>query len=591
MSKIVNRISAQSLGDIGETTVQLIMQKYSWTADKIQSDYGEDLDCCVFIDGAKTNYHFRCQVKSRTNHSNYVKLLKNGDFSVSIKSSLLKVWLTSFYPVFVIVYDDETGSCFWCNPVSQIIESLSCIENKTVSIKILRSNKLDINTKEEFLNAIELFYRKIFRLDKSIISCTVIPIIMPDYKLLPEKSLFDFLSSNKKHELTLEYSSDIIELLPAWISLLKKISPGFVFNSIKLKGYSIDLNEFVSCLKQIISRLNCYINLGEWFSFAISPIKTTSESSNNPWMQELTYWNSYSLIDQKLHREFEYTFTPPEGYLRQISRRARSWEHFHFVSPQKDLAIQLFGCYEMTPTMKNINKVQYKNVLGQFLAWQCEETDLDELYVIVSKYDLSIRILNDSDKNNILLLIINHMFDPFVGLYSLPNDWESFDNGNVRNILNKNNLLQNIPGREFIGKLPDYFEEAITNYNRDYETVTITELEYIPGLPLLHNKRLIQVSRFQIIDTIDLPLVEENFKRQTFNSKYSVKLVLVSDIIEQIYELSISWTPELVDNARESYDREEKNILTIFNSILPTKHNSKNTYQILHLNGEIIFEK
>lgn len=76
---------------------------------------------------------------------------------------------------------------------------------------------------------------------------------------------------------------------------------------------------------------------------------------------------------------------------------------------------------------------------------------------------------------------------------------------------------------------------------------TNTELEYIPGLPLLHNKRLIQVSRFQTINSIDLPLVEENLQRQTFNNKYSVELVLVSDIIEQIYELSISWTPELLD--------------------------------------------
>jgi hypothetical protein len=56
----------QSLGDIGERTVQLILTKYKWTADIIKSDFGEDIDCNVFINNTRTNYHLRCQVKSTT---------------------------------------------------------------------------------------------------------------------------------------------------------------------------------------------------------------------------------------------------------------------------------------------------------------------------------------------------------------------------------------------------------------------------------------------------------------------------------------------------------------------------------------------
>ncbi len=55
---------SQSLGDIGEATVLLILKKFKWTADLIKSDFGEDIDCNVFIDNTRTNYHLRCQVKS-----------------------------------------------------------------------------------------------------------------------------------------------------------------------------------------------------------------------------------------------------------------------------------------------------------------------------------------------------------------------------------------------------------------------------------------------------------------------------------------------------------------------------------------------
>ncbi|MFT4537246.1 MAG: hypothetical protein ACI9P5_004627 [Saprospiraceae bacterium] len=49
--------NSQSLGYIGETTVQLILRKYKWTADIIKSDFVEDIDCNIFMDNTRTNYH------------------------------------------------------------------------------------------------------------------------------------------------------------------------------------------------------------------------------------------------------------------------------------------------------------------------------------------------------------------------------------------------------------------------------------------------------------------------------------------------------------------------------------------------------
>ncbi|PZP43276.1 MAG: hypothetical protein DI598_15950, partial [Pseudopedobacter saltans] len=113
----------QNLGNIGESEVQLILRKYKWTADFIKSDFGEDIDCNIFIDNTRTNYHLRCQVKSTTKDSEYVKELKNGDFSVSISSGLLKAWLRSYFPVFLVVYEEKTGLCYWTIPTSQVLEN------------------------------------------------------------------------------------------------------------------------------------------------------------------------------------------------------------------------------------------------------------------------------------------------------------------------------------------------------------------------------------------------------------------------------------------------------------------------------------
>ena len=35
----------------------------------IKSDFGEDIDCDIFIDTIRTNYHFSCQVKSSSKDS------------------------------------------------------------------------------------------------------------------------------------------------------------------------------------------------------------------------------------------------------------------------------------------------------------------------------------------------------------------------------------------------------------------------------------------------------------------------------------------------------------------------------------------
>src|SRR6185312_2368917 len=135
VNKTPVRTDEQALGDVGETTVQLLFKKFGWTSDIIKSDYGEDIDGNVFIDNSRTNLHFRCQVKSTKRDSNYIRELKNGDYSVSIDSTILRTWLTSFFPVFLVVYNEDTDTCYWSNPIVQVLNKPSILEKDKPSIK------------------------------------------------------------------------------------------------------------------------------------------------------------------------------------------------------------------------------------------------------------------------------------------------------------------------------------------------------------------------------------------------------------------------------------------------------------------------
>lgn len=192
------------------------------------------------------------------------------------------------------------------------------------------------------------------------------------------------------------------------------------------------------------------------------------------------------------------------------------------------------------------------------------------------------------------------MFDPFIGLYSVPMDWDSFEKGNVRNKLIQNKLFDSIPGKEYKGKVPEFLSEVLNKYSdKDYKSVTITESQYIAGFPLKLEEREIFVSRFQMIPNDSVKEIKEKLnKSQPLNLKnYHIEFGLKDDSMWEIpiYELLISWTPEIIKSSKESYLDNENKILEIFDSLMPTKEidsiQFKNTYEILRFAGEIGFEK
>lgn len=587
----------QSLGDIGERTVQLILTKYKWTADIIKSDFGEDIDCNVFIDNTRTNYHLRCQVKSTTKDSEYVKQLKNGDYSVSISSGLLKAWLSSYFPVFLIVYEEHSDLCYWSIPTKQILDNPSKLEKDNPKIRVSKDNYFNLNSKEAILNEVIQFYHRILRLDESKISCKVTPILMPNYRVIPFHHFSEFIY--EENLLKAEIAGDFIELLPSWMTVLKKLDPSNTLPSIRFSSSKTDLNVFLNSLKLKLASFQYSTKSNEWISFVVSPIEI--ESNKSSWFNELTFWTSYSKIQgSKLVVDTEYNFEVPSGFLGQVSRRARSWDYCHYVSPEKDIAIQFFSSIEITPSLQNIDKVHSQNIKGQLILWECEKKELEDIAKILAKNELSLKLIDDNNES-CLIAITTPMFDPFIGLYSVAMDWDSFENGSVRNKLEKSNILSMLPGNEYRGKVPEFLEDIMNRYdNKNYSKAMVTEMEYIAGFPLMHNDRGIQVSRFQMITSDKITEIElkiQNFEPSIKRKDFQIDFGLKDNSMWQvpIYELAVSWFPDLNNSSKEDFLEIESEILNIMNYILPTIYDDtiqlKNTFEILHIAGEIGFEK
>jgi hypothetical protein len=585
---------AQVLGDVGENTVQLILKKFGWTADLIRSDFGEDIDCNIFIDNLRTYYHLRCQVKSTKKNSKYIKVLKNGEYSVPIRSGLLKAWISSYFPVFLIVYDQDSDLCYWTLPVKQILKTPSKLEKDKPVIRVSKNNIFNYRAKEKILKEVMEFYRKILRLNESIIECNIIPVLMPNYRVIPFYNYSEFL--HNEGLLKTDFTDEYLDLLPSWMTVLKRLEPSNKLASIKLSSKKTDLNNFIDNLKQQLKTFNYPPKNNEWISFVVSPIKIISNKST--WISELTYWTSYTKFDDDvIVSDYNYNFEMPHGFLRPISRRAKSWDSYHSVHPQKDIAVQFLGSCELTPSIKSIELIHDKNIKGQLILWECNKTDIDRISDLISHLELTIKIIEDNSKS-CLVAITTPIFNPFIGLYHLAADWDSFESGSVRNKLDEHNLLSVLPGNEYTGKIPKELENALNKHaNSEEKKALVTEIGYISGFPLIHDERQIQVSRFQmvkaeLINDVKARLIKIN---SIDKNDFKIDFNLQDDLWPvSIYELAVSWMPDINVSSKDDFLSFEAEILKIFNEILPTNNEDslqlKNTFEILHIAGEIGFE-
>src|ERR1051325_11553840 len=207
-------------GDVAQTSVALIFKRWGWTADIVQSDYGEDVESNIFAEGQRTNLYFRCQVKGKS-FGDEVTETNDGHLSITIKASTCRQWVEEYFPIFLAVYDVEHNHAYWCDPLQQLRADYSRLGQETISFRLSRETDL-ANSKQLLSGEVEKFYAKLLRLDDFSLACDVYPVLMPGYRSEPVGSSFvDFEESDEGGETRLEHRQTNLNSLPSWMTVLK----------------------------------------------------------------------------------------------------------------------------------------------------------------------------------------------------------------------------------------------------------------------------------------------------------------------------------------------------------------------------------
>lgn len=519
------------------------------------------------------------------------------------------------FPVFLVVYNEETEEMFWDMPVQQFMKSPTALNQKNVSIHVEKGKKLTKGSGNEIIKEVQSFYNKLLRLNNAKIECQVIPVIMPKYRAMSPFRSYEVINDNPSDKLRISSHMLDSEMLPSWTTVLQRLEAQPYIPSITVNSEATDLEQYLNLLHKWLKKLKLNVSANEWVSFIITPIKIVSDDGiSTSWINELTYWTSYSLINGQLVSDYDYAFEMEGSYIKQVARRARSWEYYHRIDRQNDIAIDFFGTLNISPTVKNLNVVHARSVKWQYVIWECKQHEIENIQQIILEASdsfyksLSIKILAEKNDGTIIIAITNSFFDPFVGLYSSPRSWEDFDN-DIISLLKKNKKFELLPGRIYEGDVPEHFKSAVEKFERaDIEHISIRKFDNVPGFPIRHDDRLINIVRLQMLDKTTFALVEKNFLRISKEVEKSKEFsfceftfTLVDDTWwEPIFELSASWHPEIGQSSNSSLKSHKELVFKIFNSIMPTVENNKikredihikNTLEILSGPGEIYFEK
>lgn len=595
-------------GDVGQTAVALIFKEWGWTADIVRSDYGEDIDCNIFVDNRRTALHFRCQVKSSADATESVRQTASGDFCISIATSICKAWLLSYFPVLLIVYDGATRQAFWTDVTAQIRENLAALSQDTMTLHVSREKPLH-EAKNEIFALVRNFYARLLRLSSTALECEVFPILMPGYRAI---SLRQDLDARRQAWLSQAIEAGSVQRhrdsLPAWATSIKTLEGPYLYGW-KVKFSGDDLDGFTDVLCESLGNFPVSFDEGEWIAFVCSPIRFSAKddvgTGGTFWNRELTDWWSYARIGTEITSDYDYAFAIPEGFLRQIGRRARSWEVFHHVDPQRDVSIQLFASAATTPAYRSQVSTYRQHVLGQFLPWTCPQNAISELQALLRPLQLVFREVpgapqGSGSKSGVICTVF---FEPRLGLFGIAGSWAEFTRGSVRTLLDEANVFAKLPGQEGPREITDIILGMLGDALADPpDQVLVTERHYIAGLPLDQANRVIIVERFRRANGLSIEKVEHvltECKEQISSEFPELRSVDASwGIIEfppyEIIQLSVSWVPPLEESSAYSFERLEPLILGAFDRILPCQETEddllSSTYGVLKFASELYFE-
>ena len=144
------------LGEIGESEIKKRLLYFA-KPTKVFSDVGIDFYCELLRNDSPT-LPFHVQAKG-TEHF-------DENWTGYIKKSTVLYWLSQSFPVFLIVYDENNGNCYWMSIEEQrysLILKLQTVKSDKIPFKLDRSNIFETGkgTNQEFIKKIKDDYYSI----------------------------------------------------------------------------------------------------------------------------------------------------------------------------------------------------------------------------------------------------------------------------------------------------------------------------------------------------------------------------------------------------------------------------------------------
>lgn len=297
-------------GTAGEDIVKFYLKQWKVACTSLEkSDFGEDILCDIFStseDGAtniRTNLSFRTQVKTsfKIENEGYIRQTSSG-FSVSIETVLLNLWLKSYYPIILVIWDISAGNGFWCAPIEEI-KNKDISKQDTISIHFDKSNDFQSSGKA-IKEYVEGYYNEILKLSTSQLRCFIYPLWMPKYRLFTSFEVCKMLEKSAVGS----YCCFLANQLPGFLSSYNSLNIGAYLSCIEYEDKARSADEYLSKLKDFLLNISLPIYGNFWVSFIISPIEIVTTNVYRV-VNEVTNWTCFSKIENTLHTDFDYTFS------------------------------------------------------------------------------------------------------------------------------------------------------------------------------------------------------------------------------------------------------------------------------------------
>lgn len=472
---VVNRevgIQNHLIGSFGENMVSAILN--SWGISTIptgDSDYGEDLICDILVGSdsknriLKTNLTFRVQVKTTEDNLQKSYIRDLGDkFAISIKTNTLKRWLNSYFPVVVVIWDQEISEGFWCIPNEKNIDLKS--QQSTNTIYFYKENKFK-ESEDKIKDSIRSYYNNLLKLSDSKYSCEIIPFYMPNYKMINK---IDYPKDLSKNIVYLNFA-----FLPSHIASYNFLN---IFDNsiygIRVEKKSDSLEDFIKEIEKTIKKF-CNINLKEkeWISFLVSPINiiTLQEEKLST---KMTNWSSYSLIEDNLVTDYNYTFPIysqkfKENYHYTQKIRSFSLDNNYFIHKSGKFAVEIFATTKesiFNIKMKENIIEKYKYNLCLLDISTCREKEKENLFEWCDKEGHACYYVEDMSG---VMVIANPMFKigDYGTLISFPLNW---DEKNKKSYSSKK-FIESIPTGEIVSK------NILNKFYKNYLNIDMNKLK------------------------------------------------------------------------------------------------------------------